>query len=313
MIRILPFIFGGLLLSLSVFPSRLPAEEGSPFFDGLVEVAEKSVNPVYAVCVIENGVPRTAYFQPATRCHNCYSVAKLFTVTMIGILEDRGIIDTEERVYPILKDYFPDGYDRRWEKVKVSDLIKHRAGFCGGFLDIDAQDMRTWGTDDFLALALARPMDNDPGTKSVYSDAVFYLLSRIITEKTGEKLDDLMIRELLQPLHFEEYAFSKCPFGYPMGATGLYLSTEDMAKLGQLYLQKGVFDGKRILSERFVEKAFERGFELYPSGPSGTAFSKGGMNGQFLYMNRATGRVVAIHSFNGNLDEMLDYIYANDK
>ena len=279
----------------------------------LAEQAKEGEGSVYTICEIHHGVSRTVEITPATRCHNTYSVAKLFAVTAVGILEDRGQIATDELVFPIFRDRFPKNYDPQWEKVRLSDVMRHRVGFGSGFLDIDAENCTTWPTDDFLEIVLSRPLEYAPGEKSVYSDAAFYLVSRVVTEKCGERLDDFLIRELLSPMHFAEYAFSKCPQGYPIGATGMYISTEDMAKLGQLYVQRGVFDGKRLLSERFVEKVLKEGFELHPVGDSGSAYGKGGMNGQFLYINMATERVIAIHSFRGNIGKLLETVQKYDR
>lgn len=298
------------------------ASEGTPkpksgespdLLDGLVELAKTNSMRVYSICEINHSVSRTVLIEPATRCHNSYSVTKLFAVTAVGILEDRGKLDTEEFVYPIFRDRFPAGYDPKWEQVKISDVLTHRIGIDQGFLDIDVENMRSWETDDFLGLVLGHSLKYRPGEKSVYSDAAFYLVSRIVTEKSGERLDDFLLREVLNPLRFAEFAFSQCPLGYPIGATGLYISTEDMAKLGQLYVQKGVYDGKRILSERFVEKVFERGFELHPVGTSGNAYAKGGMFGQLLYLNRKTGRVIAIHSFDADIPKLMEYLDQFDR
>ena len=229
------------------------------------------------------------------------------------MLQDRGVLDVDDPVFPIFEAKFPENFDPKWRDVKISDAMTHRVGFGRGFLDIDAENPNDWASQDYLRLVLERPLKYKPGEKSVYSDAAFYLVSRIVSEKTGERLDDFLIREALAPMKFAEAAFSKCPQGFPMGATGMYISTEDMAKLGVMYVQRGVYDGKRILSEAAVDEVLKRGFELHPVGDSGFAFGKGGMRGQFLYINRKTKRVVAIHSCDANLDEILGYLAENDR
>lgn len=283
-----------------------------PMFEKLVELAEKD-GRVYAVCEVCDGVSRTKQVRPASRSQNTYSVAKLFAVTAVMILQDRGVLDVDDPVFPIFEGKFPENFDAKWRDVKISDVMTHRVGFGRGFLDIDAENPNDWASQDYLRLVLERPLKYKPGEKSVYSDAAFYLVSRIVSEKTGERLDDFLIREVLAPLKFAECAFAKCPQGFPIGATGMYISTEDMAKLGVTYVQRGVYDGKRILSEAAVDEVLKRGFELHPVGDSGVAFGKGGMRGQFLYINRKTKRVVAIHSCDANLDEILGYLAENDR
>lgn len=283
-----------------------------PMLDKLVELAEKD-GRVYAICEVCDGVSRTRRIRPASRSQNAYSVAKLFAVTAVMILQDRGVLDVDEPIFPILKEKFPENFDPKWRDVKISDALTHRVGFESGFLDIDAENPNDWGSQDYLRLVLERPLKYKPGEKSVYSDAAFYLISRIVSEKTGERLDDFLIREVLAPAKFAECAFAKCPQGFPIGATGLYVSTEDMAKLGVIYAQRGVYEGKRVLSEAAVDETLRRGFELRPVGDSGFAFGKGGMRGQFLYVNVKTKRVVAIHSCDANLDEILGYLVENDR
>lgn len=277
-------------------------DSGSAVLERMRAIAERDNMCVYSICEIKDGVSRNIDIVPSSNCHNSYSVTKAFVVTALGILEDRGLLSVDDPVYPIFADKFPDGFDEKWKKVKISDVMRHRVGFEHGFLDIDCEDILSYGTDDFLSIVLSAPLKYEPGTVPVYSDAAYYLLSRVVTAKSGKKLDDFLIEEVLVPLQFREYAFSKCPYGYPVGATGLYISTADMAKLGQLYLQNGVYNGKRILSEEFVRKALGE-FELLPAGDGG--FAKAGMLGQYLYINPGDNRVIAIHSHNGDLGKLM--------
>jgi CubicO group peptidase (beta-lactamase class C family) len=279
----------------------------------LVKIADEDGKKVYNICEICDGVSETAVIRDEIRCHNTYSIAKLFTCTAIGILEDQGKLNVDDPVYPIFEKKFPANFDPNWKKVTISDVMRHRAGFATDSLDIDTNNAAEWKDRNFLNIVLSQPLPNEPGSKFVYTDATFYLASRIVSEITGEPLNQFMIRELLEPLQFAEYAFSTDPEGFPIGATGMYISTEDMAKLGQLYVQDGVYNGKRILSKEFVDKAFERNFELNPLDKEGNAFAKGGMNGQYLYMNRKTKRVVALHSFNADVGAIVKYVLEHDK
>ena len=310
---ILLAVLGGTLFIGTGLADDGVSNQDRKFLPELVNIAKEDGSKIYSICEICNGVSETAFIRESSRCHNTYSVAKLFVVTTLGILEDQGKLDIDEPVYPIFEKKFPKDFDPKWRQVKISDVIRHRIGFGqAGFLDIDAENAATWPNRDFLSILLSCPLQYEPGEKFVYTDAAFYLASRIVSEKSGERLSDFMIRELLEPLKFAEYAFSTCPEGYPIGATGMYISTEDMAKLGLLYVQRGVYDGRRILSERFVDEAFDRTFELFPIGDTGDAFLKGGMAGQLLYMNRKTKRVVAVHSFNGDIDAIIRFLTEND-
>lgn len=290
-----------------------PVENDSFLLPALEEIAHKDGDRIFSICEIYKGESRTAIIRPNIRCHNAYSVAKLFTVIALGIMEDKGIIDIDEPVFPILKSHFPEKYDPKWEKVKISDVIRHRVGFSkAGLLDIDADDSSTWPRN-FLLSVLSEKLEYEPGEKYVYTDAAFYIASYVVYEKTGQKLNEFLIKELFEPLKFKEYAFSTDPDGIPIGATGLYISVDDMAKLGEMLVNDGQYKGCRILSERFVNEAFSRTFELYPLDSEGSAFGKGGMNGQLLYLNRRTKRVVAIFSYLGDVDSIRKYLLENDK
>ncbi|MFQ9800117.1 MAG: serine hydrolase [Clostridia bacterium] len=76
----------------------------------------------------------------------------------------------------------PEGHDPRWEKVTVEQVVKHRFGTGEGYLDIDVEDIRDYGTNDFLQVVFRHPLAFEPGTHDQYSDAAYYLLSRVVSK-----------------------------------------------------------------------------------------------------------------------------------
>lgn len=268
-----------------------------PLLDRLVEKARCGGGTYYKITLVEKGVADTAVITPANGAQNSYSVAKVFTVTAIGMLVDKNLIKTDEMVCDILRDKLPTDIAPGWETMTVHHLLKHSAGFPGGYLDIDAENQVPIAGKDYLGhLFRAKPV-YAPGTENRYSDAAYYLLSRIFTAKSGEKMDDYLLKHLFFPLGFREMAWSKCPMGYPMGATGLYVYTEDLAKLGVLYLNGGVYQGKRLLSKEWVATVLDEGYEF--TRTAGGGYGKGGMYGQMLIFYPHRNRVVAYHSFGG--------------
>lgn len=225
-------------------------------------------------------------------CQNVYSVAKAFVVTAVGLLVDRGLLSTDEVVTDILADEIPESCQPAWYKTTVDMLLLHKVGLPGGFLDIDCYDSRNFG-EDYLAYTLTYPTPEDyTPDKSTYTDAAFYILSRIVEKRAGEPLDTLLWRELLFPIGCLEAAFSRCPKGHPMGATGLYIRAAEVAKLGSIYLNGGMYGNKRILSETWVGTVLSRGYEL-KSKCGGRAYGKGGMRGQMLLILPEQKRVIA--------------------
>ena len=225
-------------------------------------------------------------------CQNVYSVAKAYVVTAVGLLVDRGLLSTDEVVTDILADEIPTGCQPAWYKTTVDMLLLHKVGLPGGFLDIDCYDSRNFG-EDYLAYTLTYPTPEDyTPDKSTYTDAAFYILSRIVEKRAGEPLDTLLWRELLFPTGCLEAAFSRCPKGHPMGATGLYIRAAEVAKLGSIYLNGGMYGNRRILSENWVRTVLARGYEL-KSKCGGRAYGKGGMRGQMLLVLPEQRRAIA--------------------
>ena len=268
----------------------------SEFLNGLAAfIKEKNFN-VLRIAEIHNGnAPESLDLQPCNPCQNTYSVAKAFVVTAVGLLQDRDLLRVDERVTDILREELPAGTDPRWETATVDDILLHKCGLPGGFLDIDVNDIAIYGRD-FLRYLFTFPLEDAPGTVRRYTDGAYYLLSRIVEKRAGEALDLFLWKTLFFDLGFQEVAWSRCPMGHPMGATGMYIRTADMAKLGELYRTGGCYMGRRYLSESWVRLALSRPYELSPN-EGGRSFSKGGMRGQNLLVVPAQNRVVAWHAY----------------
>lgn len=232
-------------------------------------------------------------FQPCNNCNNSYSVAKLFIVTALGMLWDEGKIRMDDPI----RRYFdiPSGASSGWSEATIEHAVTHRLGFDEGFLDIDSENAADYPSDDYLSLVFAHPLVHAPGTHAQYSDAAYYLLSRLISKVTGEPADVFLGRRLLTLLRFREAAWSRCPHAYPIGATGLYISAEDMVKLSALYLQDGVWKGQRLLSHEWVSMAIAREYELHAVGESGL-IGKAGMRGQMAAFSPEKRLAIAWHA-----------------
>jgi CubicO group peptidase (beta-lactamase class C family) len=109
--------------------------------------------------------------------------------------------------------------------------------------------------DSWEKLFLAHPIPNKPGTKFVYCSMATYMLSSIVRKTTGENLMDYLKPRLFEPLRIEGVRWESSPNGTNVGGWGMYCKTEDMAKLGQLLLQKGKWNNKQLLPEAWIEEA----------------------------------------------------------
>ena len=282
------------------------------FFEELGAFLDTQPFDIIRISQIHNdGEIETYERQKTNFCQNIYSGAKAYAMTAIGILYDQGKIKPEDKVCDILGDLVPPAADARWRLATVDMALTHRLGIPGGFLDIDCAPVSEFG-EDFLTYMLTYPLAYTPGEDRRYADGSTYLLSRLITCITGEKMDDFLWKHLLWPMGVQEMAWSHCPMGYPMGATGMYIHSSDMVKLPYLYLKRGVYRGKRLLSEEWVDMVLAREY-TYEWDITGRWFFKGGMYGQkqigLPYQNRA----VAFQAYGANSDILAKWIAAYEE
>ena len=216
------------------------------------EIRENAINVIRWV-LYENGDITSRELVKSYPCSNCYSISKAFTATAIGLLYDMGKIDPDDYIADILADELPEKYDDNLKKVKIRHLLTHTTGFAEGCLF--ETDRYTHGTDDFLRYALSEPMPHEPGTVDVYSNASTYILSCAVEKISGCRMDLFLQKYLFSKIGIKQYAWECCPKGHTMGATGLYLPTRDMLRLGILFLNKGMWENAHVISEKWVEMA----------------------------------------------------------
>ncbi len=257
-------------------------------------ITEKGYRLTSFATSVGDGEPEYIRLTETNRAQDIYSVAKAFTVTAIGFLWDAGLLSTDEKLGDILLPECPDMHPA-YAEATVEMALTHKLGLPERSLDIDLYDPSAFGRD-FLAYALKDEPVCAPGERYCYTDAAYYILSRVVEARSGMKLDDFLWEKLFYPLGFTEAAWSKCPLGHPMGATGLYITSADMTKLGSLYLNRGVYHGVRLFSEEWVERVLSHKYELRPTGV-GESYAKGGMYGQMLVVFPDKRRVVAWQGF----------------
>ena len=273
-------------------PSSTPTIALLNKFENELNTQEKA--NVFSVAVYQDGDLQTRSFGKSNPCQNAYSVAKTFIVTAIGLLVDQGLLTIDETVVDILADELPETYNEVWSQTTVEMLMLHNVGLSAGFLDIDVLDATTFG-EDYLSYVLNAPIreDYNPlGNSYTYTDAAYYLLSRIVEKKSGMGTDDFLWKYLFYPIGCRETAWSHCPKGHVIGATGLYIRAEDLVKHGVIYLNGGMYGDKRILSQGWVQTVLDRGYE-FRSYDKGVSFRKGGMRGQMLIIVPRMKRVMA--------------------
>ena len=234
-------------------------------------------------------------------CQNCYSVTKSFTAAAVGAAQDAGLLSVEDELGSFFSGRWPDGHDPEMKKVRIKHLLTHTMGLERGFL-FEADRHLQQG--DWLERCLITQLKYKPGERYTYSNSNFYLLSRIIHETSGATLERFAYEKIFKPLSIENYSWTCCPEGETQGGTGLYLSTADMAKLGALYLNGGVWNETRVLSSDWVAAATTNRLghitdTRYGYGVviSENGYRFAGAYGQFVIVRPSHNIVVAAHGY----------------
>jgi CubicO group peptidase (beta-lactamase class C family) len=240
-----------------------PEEQGMDSLrlsDLLVDIEQKDLD-LHSLLVIRQGaIVSETYFKNyhADTPHVQYSVTKSFTGTLVGIAIDQGSIDSVDH---LVLDYFPDidlAYpDPLLETMELEHLLTMTAGF-------DWQDdenpliREMYRSQDWVAYVLNIPVMEQPGSRFKYCSGCSHILSAIVQQATHKNTLDFAEKYLFKPLGIKNYEWEVDSKGIPIGGWGLSLTPRDMAKLGYLYLHKGEWDGRQIVSSQWVEKATQK-------------------------------------------------------
>ena len=225
----------------------------------LQEIQKQNIQ-INSLLVIRNGAVLldANFYNPydGTFPHDMASVTKSVMTTLIGIAAGQGKIQLDQ---PMLS-YFPDrtiaNLDARKEKITVRHLAGMVNGFESGCLSGDDATLNTMRSNpDWVQAALDRKMVQEPGKNFCYDSPGMHLLSAILQDSTGMTALEFARQYLFGPLGIQEVIWETYPQGYTQGWGDLHLYPQDAAKLGYLFLNKGVWDGQQIVPADWVEDA----------------------------------------------------------
>lgn len=180
-----------------------------------------------------------------------YSLSKSVTSIAVGIACDQGLLTPDDPVIGFFPDKMPLLAERseRLPAMKIRHLLSMTAGHEGDIYPA-VVSRRDWA-DAFLT----QPIERTPGTHYRYSTPSTYMLSAIVERVSGLNLVDFLMPTLFGPLGIARPIWETCPLGVTAGGMGLSLSTEDVAKFGQMLLEGGTYRGRRIVSETYIQAA----------------------------------------------------------
>lgn len=233
--------------------------------------------------------------------HVSHSMCKSITSMAVGIAADEGLLHIDENIADIFPEKMPDrpqGY--------VKDItIKHLLTMSGGSSFNEAKALMTsedW-TEKFLAAETIFP----PGERFHYNSMNSYMLSAIVCRRAGTSLSEFLGKRLFEPLGITNFYWEKSPQGIEKGGWGLYMGLLDYAKLGQLYLDGGIFRGKQLISAEWIAESASKkiavpdsmgrdgyGYQIWTLKGGGFLFS--GMFGQNVYIFPKRNMVIAVNS-----------------
>jgi CubicO group peptidase (beta-lactamase class C family) len=179
--------------------------------------------------------------------HTLNSASKSFTSTAIGFAINEKKISLDDKVAAFFPEYLPDTITINLSNLRIRDLLTMSTG--------QRREPQLTGNEKWVKPFLAMPFINEPGTTYRYNSVASYMLSAIITKVTGQKVIDYLTPRLFEPLSIEGADWETDAYGINTGGWGLRLKTEDLAKFGQFYLQKGKWNGVQLLPKKWVEEA----------------------------------------------------------
>jgi hypothetical protein len=278
-------------------------------------VSERDLYYIHSLSIVRHGhVVADVYFYPYPpgTMHNLASTTKVFMTTLIGIAIDMGYIaNVDERVI----DFFPDRTIANLDDRKRSMTLQHLLTMTSGLGSDDETDTNGMeASTDWVQFALDLPMSHEPGTWWNYHQPTAFLLSAILTEATGMSSMQFAREHLFKPLHIHEAHWTANLNGINHGYNELKLAPHDLAKLGQLFLHRGSWEGEQIVSTSWVETAtsvlvgdfYGYMWNHYPDFPG--FYQGGGALGQRLIVAPSRDLVV-VFTGGGYAHEDIERIY----
>lgn len=283
-----------------------------------VETADRQVNTMHSFMLVRHGhVVAEAWWSPeaADKPHVLWSLSKSFTSTAVGLAVAEGKLSIEDPVLKFFPDSCPSEPSTNLKTMRVRDLLTMS---CGHDVEPKRNENEPW-VDTFLK----HPVPHEPGTHFLYNSMGTYMLSAIVQKVTGHTLLDYLKPRLFEPLGIENPTWDSSPQGINCGGWGLKIRTEDIAKFGQLYLQKGKWDGKQLIPTSWIEQATSKqisngtdpnrdwtqgyGFQFWRCRHN--AFRGDGKDGQFCVVLPDLDAVVAITADTRDMQAELNVVW----
>lgn len=301
-------------------PRNTPESQGvsSAAILDFIRTADREVKSMHSFILVCNGhVIAEAWWKPETadKPHVLWSLSKSFTSTAVGLAVAEGKLSIDDPVLKFFPEDAPASASANLKAMRVRDLLTMSTGHQD---EVKLRDETNW-----VKAFLAHPVPHKPGTHFKYNTPATFMQSAIVQKVTGEKVVDYLRPRLFEPLGIDPPKWDENPQGISLGGYGLYLKTEDIAKFGQLYLQNGVWNGKRLIPAEWIQEATSKqvsngsnptkdwdqgyGFQFWRCRHS--AYRGDGKDGQFCIVLPKQNAVIAITANTGDMQGELNVVW----
>jgi CubicO group peptidase (beta-lactamase class C family) len=219
-----------------------------------VEDIEKEVRDLHSFMLLRHGqVVAEGWWQPYAPelSHMLFSLSKSYTSTAIGMAVTEKLLSVDDTVL----SFFPEDSPPKVTRNLAEMRIRHLLSMCSGHANDTTRHLHQAKDGNWVKRFLRLPVKYKPGTHFLYNTGATYMLSAILQKVSGITLLEYLRPRLFEPLGIENPTWETCPRGINTGGYGLKVRTQDIAWFGQMYLQKGMWNGKRILSEAWITDA----------------------------------------------------------
>ena len=245
-----------------------------------------------------------------------YSLSKSFCSTAVGFLVDEGKLDLDARIVDLFPECVPENPQEHLLHMKVRHVMSMNSGHAGCAMPAMIR------TEDEIRSFMEQPIPFEPGTHFAYNTGATLMLSHIVEKISGMKLLDFLTWKLFMPLGISDIRWNSTPDGANEGGVGIHVSVDDISKLGLLYLNRGVWNGTRLLSEKWVAEATSPisdnsmngspdwcsgyGFQFWVNAREG--FRGDGAYGQLCVVLPERDMVIAVQTELGDMQREIDRI-----
>ena len=311
------------------FTQSLPEAEGvsSVAINNFLDASNKSKSEFHSIMILRHGKLITqSWWNPynASLKHTMYSCSKSFTATAVGFAISEKKLSLTDKVISFFPEDVPVNISENLAALTVKDVLSMSDG-----QDPDPTSAAVSKDGNWVKSFLAVPIVHKPGTSFLYNTLGTYMLSAIVQKVTGQKILDYLTPRLFKPLGITGIDWEIDPKGINTGGWGLRLKTEDMAKFGQLFLQKGKWKGQQILPVGWVEEASTAKIIQHPDYPQSkkdssdwdqgycyqmwrcryNAYRADGAFGQYIIVLPQEDAVIAITSETPNMQDEINLVW----